>query len=555
MNNNRKSLLRDERGATLVIVTVIMLVLTLAATGVAVVVMNTTSLVTNNRSTVESRAAADAGISAAVAEAHRGIDFCDPDYNPTSSNPDYSVTVECGSGEVIFTSIGEGKNGASTTSRAVYSLESSGGGPSSEVNFHVTGQYNNVTINPDPNRNGTAQYFSSGSGTYTCNGATIPGDLFVKGNFAISGACNITGSLWVGGNANFNGSTLTVGKDLTVVGNVVASSSSGVTVSGVTHVGGNMNFNGGTPATFKGSVYVRGTGTSYFNGSMGEQNKPLVEVFVAGEIQFIWTGDSRVIYANVAGKHNVTVYGRTIAGSVTLPSARTYNQNNATVQGGIIRNNSVTLPPMPPTPTFPSWPDYTYSASHWPGYTVRNLSALGMCSSFGWRSASGFSDLEAATSPVILDARGCGSSFGLTPWNVNDPVTLRTDVVILANGFNLGGLGLKAAAGKSPKVWIVTEATSHNGDPVCTSAKSAGITVNGVNVQSPVTVMLYTPCKIESSGGGTIRGTVYSGSFNSGGSLTLNGAQISLPTWSGSGSSGSGSNGGTLGGFISQRDY
>ena len=43
----------DERGSTLVVVLVIMLVMTLAITALAVVTMNTTSMVADDRDTVQ----------------------------------------------------------------------------------------------------------------------------------------------------------------------------------------------------------------------------------------------------------------------------------------------------------------------------------------------------------------------------------------------------------------------------------------------------------------------------------------------------------------------
>lgn len=559
--------LRDERGVTLVMVVVIMLVFTLAATGIAALVLNTTSLVTDSRGNVQSRAAADAGITAAVAAAQRGEDFCDPaTFNRVSANPSYTLTTSCTDDQVTFTSVGQGGSGAVTTSVAVYQRQAAAQNEeamTSDASFFITGTMNNITIVPNPDSHSTPVFFNSGTGTYVCNGVTIPGDLYVAGNFTISAACTIAGSLWVGGNATLVGGSLSIGGSLTVVGN--ASGSTQLTVGGATHIGGTMDFNG-SPKLLTGPVYIHGAGTSNFNGTAGRSDRPLVDFFSNGRLEFVWSSDSRIIYANVLAKNNVTVNGRTIQGSVTLPTSATMSQNSATIVGGVIRSNTVTLPSMPTAPTFPGWLEYVYDHSDWPGYSYRNLAAEAKCSDFGWRSAPGFTLLEAQAAPVVLDARGC-SGFGVKAWDVNNPVALKTNIVFLANSFELGGLGLTAASGSSPKVWFVTEGPAQNGMPVCTSAKSAGITVNDVKVHDPVSVLLYTPCNVISSSASTIRGGIYSGGYVPGGQFTLYGRSISLPGWGGSdspgnggvngGNGGSGGNGGTsgsLGLLISQRD-
>ncbi|GAA5097112.1 hypothetical protein GCM10025760_30900 [Microbacterium yannicii] len=102
----------------LIVVLVVMLVLSMAGLALAVIVTETTGALVGNRDVAEARAAADAGIAAAVATARSADGPCG--IETSASDPQYSAESECGDGAVTFTSTGTGSAGAVTVTEAVY---------------------------------------------------------------------------------------------------------------------------------------------------------------------------------------------------------------------------------------------------------------------------------------------------------------------------------------------------------------------------------------------------------------------------------------------------
>ena len=102
----------------LIVVLVVMLVLATAGLALAVIVTKTTGALVGHRDIAEARAAADAGIAAAVATARGANGPCG--IETSASDPIYSAESACGDGAVTFTSTGTGSAGAVTMTEAVY---------------------------------------------------------------------------------------------------------------------------------------------------------------------------------------------------------------------------------------------------------------------------------------------------------------------------------------------------------------------------------------------------------------------------------------------------
>ncbi len=211
----------DDAGSAIVVVLVVMLVLTIGGLAVATVVTSTTGMLVGARGTTQSRAAADAGMSVAVAQARTAADVCSMSVPTSVAAPAYAVTVACDltAKTVTFTSTGTAAGRTSTTV-SVYAMLP----PAPPT-------YGNIAFR-------TGSYTVSGSaydgdvvlrqGALTCSGGTgSKGGLYtLSGNLTMSG-CAVAGDVWVTGNLVCSGST--IGGNLYVTGTKTLS---GCTVKG-----------------------------------------------------------------------------------------------------------------------------------------------------------------------------------------------------------------------------------------------------------------------------------------------------------------------------------
>lgn len=576
----------------MVVVVVVMFTLMLAATAVAAVVMNTTGIVKTTQSTAQSRTAADAGISAAVAQivqySAANQDFCTTDDKAveSDSSPHFAASWTCNATttELTVTSTGYGDDDSSqTTVTAVYAYTPAqeaeaavvGGTTGSETQPVImqlasgTVSLGQFTISNEEGVEPTVVVgLNDKSADFSCN-ATIDGDLIVVGNYTSNSDCHVTGNLVVGGNLSVTGGTTKVDGNVTVVGSFASNSTA--TITGDLVVGGDMTIPGGTTKV-SGDVTVTGS----FNAQSG--NAEFVGDLWAGKE--IWAQQDHVA-GNIISGGDVNAKDLTVGGSITLPedatltlgwndsdiykSTTSSQPSESRVPGGVIWK-STNAPEFRSTGVTSTWYDYEFDASDWPGYDVVTLSANGTgadsCYAYSDYHQSGWEDLAKLTKPTVIDARNCGTTFSPNRWHMS--VELPKDVVLLANGFSLYGITMTSASESNARLWLITEDTTADRAPTCDGTKS-GLEYNGVNL-SGVTTMIYTPCTVKSSGGGTLHGSLYAGNFDDGGNFTLIAAHTTLPgLGSGSGlpTDGSGTSGTTtgsaataptLGALISQRD-
>lgn len=229
----------DEQGSALVSVLVMMLVLTLFALTLAAIVSNTTSNLASGKDTGQARAAADAGVAAALAQ-FRKAEGCTGTFS-SSSAPRYSVTCEVASDTVTFRSVGSADGGRAVTVEAVFHFQVSHeyGSTNHELTFFSgTTYYNTDPVNSATSDPATMTIIN---GDFSCN-EVMELDIVVDGNFTANAGCTVTGNVTAFGWATVNG---------TVRGNLTAS--------------GTVDVNG----TVDGNVAADGTGRSYVDGVVG----------------------------------------------------------------------------------------------------------------------------------------------------------------------------------------------------------------------------------------------------------------------------------------------
>lgn len=305
-----------------------------------------------------------------------------------------------------------------------------------------------------------------------------------------------------------------------------------------------------------GSLSVSGTGITRFAGTIGGN------VWVGGALNFLSGGAPPTVGGSlpdggwVKAGGNVTMATQTITGTLTLPSSATLDKPGQ-VLGEVTRQTTV---PPPPQPTFdPKWFDYAPKPgfADWPAdYHV----VPAACSAYDNGQDAGWASLSTATQsgPVIVDLPNCDIR---TRGGTGLVLTLSDDVVLVGKSFNLTNVWVKAAPGKTPKLWVITPDTTTNATPSCTGGNTV---LNGTVIASEVTAMIYTPCAVDVAGqvnpqakvADTWHGNIYSKNFTQGGALTIGGAGgmtlPGMPIGPGSVSPPPGSN--EIGDKISQRD-
>jgi hypothetical protein len=500
-----------ERGSAMIVVLGVMAVASSIAVTTTSVSMHAVGYTTSTRAGVQAEAAAEAGIDFAAASLATSV--CQSQYS-NSTAPIFSVTVAY---STLQTSPGDTDtswvSGCPTAGSAQrLKLVSTGtaslsglAGNSSENVRRVEAVFpyaptpasnaiipsgpaifsyaqtdptiNNLTVTQASTTRPSIQYLT-GSATCT-SGTTITGDVILgSGALSVTSGCTINGDLWASNVVNIQSGEVT--------GNVHA--------KGEGSDGGD-SVSLSNSSTVDGNVYSDGPGT--FDGKVGGD-------VVSGPTR----GDSKFNNKSSVGGSVVT------AGTVTASAG--------TIKGTVSTNqNGVTTPTIP---VVPNWIDYAYSASDWKtssgsAYTVLTLTS---CSSS--TLAGALITVQNSTNPIILDTRVCGAITDLRNYNL----ALKSDTVIINNGFKLSSNDIESSDTSDKRLWLITPDSNINSTPNCPASSSATISTH-VTVGAHVGALIYTPCAISNSGD-VWRGQMYASSVSTSSSFTLNFLPIGLPT-------------------------
>lgn len=496
----------SDEGSALIAVLVIMLVLSIGGMALAAIVTNTSGVLSDARSTTQSRAVADAGLADALGLAKRSGSFCglalEDDLAASGGvTPEYSVTTTCDTTAktVTFTSIGRAGSGETTT-RAVYNYTTGSTGHGADMVFYSDTTFTKEVITSNAS-NGLLSIVIP-SGDFTCQ-VHVPANIITSGDTKTNGSCTIDGNVRAGGQVSMSNS----------------------------------------PDVIKGNVTASATTTANLQGQIRG------DITLGGPISFGW--NNYTYPGKVSARGNVNLASASIAGTLTLPRANRLEYNGSVrvnsptatdprVAGGIVWQDSV---PIPPKPTFDPWFDYSYSVANWRpfnGVTFTEITLVNSgngpwtCNRFkdnnpSTSNAAGWRELGALTTPTIINATACGS---LSSNNGSTPnVALGTDIVFIAKSFNLTQLKFTSKAGTSPRVWYIVNDGAPTGSgagvPSCNNG-AGSIDVNHTDMAG-VTAMIYTPCTINVQGNSKWTGAFYGGAFSYGGGMTFVGANIALP--------------------------
>lgn len=334
---------------------------------------------------------------------------------------------------------------------------------------------NNLTITQASTVRPIIQYLS-GSATCT-SGTTIVGDVILgAGALAITSGCTINGDLWASSVVNIQSGQIT--------GNV--------------HSAGVQN---GNSVSLSNSAIIDGS------------------IFAAGPVSIGGKVGGNIV-AGPSGGTSTFSNQSSVGGSVI--TAGTVSASAGVIKGTISMNQSGIVTPT--IPVVPPWIDFAYSASDWKTSTGTPYTVLTMSTCSSITLANALDTVQNSTGPIVLDTRTCGAATDLRGYNL----TLRSDAVIITNGFDLSSNNIQSSNTSEKRLWIIIPDTVADRQPICPAGNYARIG-NNVTVDSYVGAMIYSPCPISNSGN-VWRGQIYASSISSSSSFTLNYLPIGLPT-------------------------
>lgn len=335
----------------------------------------------------------------------------------------------------------------------------------------------------------------------TCAGTQEQATLVSAGAISLtSNHCVIAGNLSAGG-------TVTLSTQAQVAGNLTTSNGNVVLYSSI--VGGSID--AGTSS-----------GSTYGNVALCPKSTTAGPICSAATTSASTTGA-----INAAG--TVTLGPTTPAGSpqssnwpptsCTATTDKANGDNNAV--NGCITYDSTTAVPQPSQLSLPTYNPPTAAAWAADGYNVITLSSTG-CTTSGTTNTL-LTDIANATKNTVIDATACSAASGYGVDLSSGPAVKVNvpdyDIIVLANGFNLGSGVTFTNTAKSPTT--IPQLTFLVPGPASTSSCSTtanqyNLTLSGnTGLQGPnLEELLYTPCylSVTSAGvnlaGGAFAGTV-----------------------------------------------
>jgi hypothetical protein len=502
-------LIRGERGSAILGVLGVMGVTIVIAVTTTTASLHAVGITSSTRAGVESEAAAEAGIDYAASKLATSV--CQSTYS-SSSAPIFSVVVSYSN---LATSPGTTDNSwvvgcPSSTSAQRLKLVSTGTASTAGVAGNTTGNSRKVEAiypyTPSPPANtitpsGPATYSFSqqdptiNNMTITQGGTTRPSVIYRSGSATCTSGSQITGDVILGGGGLSVTSGCTINGDLSTSG-VVSIQSGEVT--------GNVNAGG-----------VQ-SGTSVTLATPGEIDG---NIFAAGPVSIAGKVGGNVVAGPITG---VSTFSNNSSVGGSVVSAGTVSASTGSIKGTITQNKTGIVTPT--VPFAPQWIDYAYSASDWVASNGTPYSVLTMATCTASVLSSALATLAGSANPMILDTRVCGPVTNFAGHNM----TLTSDSVIVANGFNFSNNNIQASSAPDKRLWIIIPDTVADRQPTCPTGSSASIG-NNVEVGPHVAAMIYSPCAI-SNGGDVWTGQMYSSSIGTSSAFLLNFIQIGLPT-------------------------
>jgi hypothetical protein len=486
----------EDHGIAMAAVLGLMMVGLLLTTLIAASVISASGFSTSTRASVQSEAAAEAGVAAARAGLVLGTCGANQNGIYQGTSPSYLATVWIPSGNLWVRGC---PVGLSTSVRIL----SSGYASANGVNGATSGNSTNLEAVLSPAvppttivATGPAVYaynagtFGNGgelvsldgstpnvlvkTGNITCdNNFEATANLVVNGgNLTVDNGCKITGNVWASGRVNFLNSGLVGGA---AIGN-------GVSLSNSSSVGRIWST---ADITLSGNPTVNGMAKGYSLAPNGGTMK-------GGGLIY---GPTSIGSAATTLTANVTT--QTISG--TAPKSWKSNTK-------LVTQNPITSPTFgsdyPSPPTVPNWIDFgsdakDYAADTWQGFGIHVMGTD--CSVTAVKAA--VAGLNGA--PGVLDGRAC---VGGMVMDNNNIIPMQNDLAIIAPSITISG-NVKFQPATPSRLWLINPDYTGNGLPTCAAGEHFEISNNPKFTN--VKVLMYSPCTVAIVAGIEITGQIF----------------------------------------------
>lgn len=346
--------------------------------------------------------------------------------------------------------------------------------------YQIEGDLKNFQLGIEPNTV-IASDIQIRTGNFICtNGASVAGSVVLGQGYADLVNCNVSGNLYVSDYARVSGSGSRVSGNLIAAGRVLDTSSRALTLSSR-------------------AVVAR-------------------DVFVGGSVSMTASPGTTLVGGNITAARNsstvVSVANQTRVDGNVLTTG-TISAGASLIKG--TRSPGVAGLQAPPPPLIPDWVDVPFNSSMtwiqnstWWERGFRNVVTwTGNCTLSG--SDPRWAALATYTQRTIIDATGCTNGV-VHQSNLSPTVNLQTDIAFFSRSFEFNKLYARAANNVDPRrMYFIVPDNTINKQPTCSGGAGNIYYNNEDNINAPLAIFFYTPCKVISDRN-AMRGQIYGGS-------------------------------------------
>jgi len=538
----------DESGYALLTVIGVLMVTIIIAALVSSMTVHALGYTSQTRASVQSQAAADAGISAGRVLLETEGACTTAVTSIQSTDPAYKVTVWRGTASGGWT---PGCPLAATTQVRLIStgwsnddgaVGQSGGDVSyeelvlaSEINessgsaiyVGAGGGFNGFKVTSG---NGQTADIRVKNGDWTCTASgTYEGNIIVEnGSANMENFCTVTGWIWASKNVIVKGGTQ-IGGDITASTGNIELYGSTTKIMGNAYAKGSLLINAGTivgSAESLGQADLTGT-DSIIGGSLWTKKLGTMGGKVGGNVISSDTAQTTTFPPSGKVTGNFTIGGP--INTWITPCNGQWNEagyvcgikQQGNVGGTVlIRQSGLPSPTAKALPTVPGWYDFGYLWSDWQsaGYVQQWLDwPAGSCQVNNNASTPAnvfLNKIANTTIPTVVDTRASGCSNITFSSSAAVRLKLKANITLIGNGFTLENMQVDSFDSNVRQFnLLVPDAKPTVAGKNCDSP-SGPIEFNStVKLSDKVYGMLYTPCNMAINNGSGWRGQIYTGSM------------------------------------------
>jgi len=534
----------DESGYALLTVIGVLMVTIIIAALVSSMTVHALGYTSQTRASIQSQAAADAGIAAGRVLLETEGACTTALTNIQSTDPAYKVTVWRGTASGSWT---PGCPLAATTQvRLISTGWANDDGAAGQSGGDVS--YEELVLTAEINEaSGSAIYVGAGggfngfkvtsgngetadirvkNGDWVCtHSGTYEGNIIVEnGSAKMENFCTITGWIWASGDVRVTNGTQ-VGGDITASGGNITLEGSNTKVGGNAYAKGTLNINAGK---IMGSAESLGQADLGSDGSIGGSLWTKKLGTIAGKV------GGNVVSSDTAQTTTFPPSGKvtgnfTIGGPINTwitPCNGQWNEagyvcgikQQGNVGGTVlIKQAGLPSPTAKAAPSVPGWYDFGYLFSDWQsaGYVQELKWPASGCQVDNNASGAGrvfLGQLANTTLPTVVDARDCATLNFSSSAAVR--LKLKANITIIGRGINLENMQVDSFDSNVRQFNLMVP----DGKPTvagrnCVSPAGPIEFNSTVKLTDKVYGMIYTPCNMSINNTSGWRGQIYTGTM------------------------------------------